>query len=218
MRFWTFVIVTAALRQLPAQADRTSVAGPDHVDITWMSITNMYYELGPLHILTDGHFTRLPQSLFYAGGGSVDSTHESATPDVAAVRRVFTALGGRSSVNLLLTGHSHFDHSFDTPTWAKLSGARIIGSETTCFQAIASGVPVNQCLPVDGGEKSRRSTCGSALRASTSCDSSCRCSRAAAKIHVLTPLQYMDTWRLDRGGVRPIVNDSIKKALGFPIR
>jgi hypothetical protein len=48
MRFWTFVIVTAALRQLPAQADRTSVAGPDHVDITWMSITNMYYELGPL--------------------------------------------------------------------------------------------------------------------------------------------------------------------------
>jgi len=118
-----------------------------------MSITNMYYEIGSLHIVTDGYFTRLPEKLFYAGGGNVDSTHESATPDVAAVKRVFTALGGASGVNLLLTGHSHFDHSFDTPTWSRLSGARIIGSKTTCLQAIASEIPASKCTPVYGGEK-----------------------------------------------------------------
>ena len=34
---------------------------PSFVDITWMSITNMYYELGPLRIVTDGYITRLPR-------------------------------------------------------------------------------------------------------------------------------------------------------------
>jgi len=73
-------------------------------------------------------------------------------PDVDAVRQVLTALGGPSNVNLLLTGHSHFDHSFDTATWSKLSGARIIGSRTTCFQALAEHIPSDRCTAVYGGE------------------------------------------------------------------
>ena len=48
-------------------------------------------------------------------------------------------------MNLLLTGHSHWDHSFDTATWSKLTGARIIGSKTTCLQAQAESVPVERC-------------------------------------------------------------------------
>jgi len=44
-------------------------AGPSHVDITWMSIANTYFELGPLRILADGYFTRLPESAFSGGGG-----------------------------------------------------------------------------------------------------------------------------------------------------
>jgi len=66
---------------------------------------------------------------------------------------VFDAIGGKSAVKLLLTGHSHFDHSFDTATWAGLSGARIIGSPTTCFQVRASKIPARRCTPVFGGEK-----------------------------------------------------------------
>ena len=51
------------------------------------------------------------------------ATHSAArAPDAAAVREVFDAIGGKAAVKLLLTGHSHFDHSFDTATWAKLSG------------------------------------------------------------------------------------------------
>ena len=127
-------------------------AGPSHVDITWMSIANIYYELGSFRVLTDGYFTRLPQNAFFGGGGGLAETRQAFNPDVDAVTRVFTALGGPSSVNLLLTGHSHFDHSFDTATWSKLSGARIIGSKTTCFQAMAERVPTNRCTPVYGGE------------------------------------------------------------------
>jgi hypothetical protein len=128
-------------------------AGPAAVDITWMSISNMYYQLGPLNIVTDGYFTRLPQAAFSGGGGGLAKTNQAFTPDVDAVTRVMNALGGRSSVNLLLTGHSHFDHSFDTATWSRLTGAKIIGSATTCFQAMAEAIPRERCTAVSGGER-----------------------------------------------------------------
>jgi hypothetical protein len=130
-------------------------AAPDHVDITWMSIANMHFEVGRQRIVADGYITRLPQELFHGGGGGLANTRRAMVSDVAAVREVFDAIGGKAAVKLLLTGHSHFDHSFDTGTWAKLSGARIIGSPTTCLQVRAAKVPARRCKPVYGGEKIR---------------------------------------------------------------
>jgi L-ascorbate metabolism protein UlaG (beta-lactamase superfamily) len=127
------------------------VSGPAHVDITWMSVTNMYYELGALGIVTDGYITRLPRETFSGGGGGLAKGHP-AVPDVPAVTRVLAALGGPSRVNLLLNGHAHFDHAFDTATWSTLSGARIIGSQTTCFQTQAQKLPPDRCTAVYGGE------------------------------------------------------------------
>ena len=127
-------------------------AEPDHVDITWMSIANMHFEVGSQQVLADGYITRLPQDLFRGGATGVASTTRSARPDRKAVAEVFEAIGGKPSVNLLLTGHSHFDHSFDTATWAELSGAHIIGSTTTCLQVRAAGIPADRCAPVFGGE------------------------------------------------------------------
>jgi hypothetical protein len=129
-----------------------SAAGPAFVDITWMSISNMYYELGPLKIVTDGYISRLPQDAFFGGGGGYAQTRRSFRPDVAAVTRVISALGGPTRVSLLLTGHSHWDHSFDTATWSRLTGARIVGSKTTCLQAQAQGIAAEDCRTVSGGE------------------------------------------------------------------
>lgn len=128
-------------------------AVPDHVDMTWMSIANMYFEIGDQRIVADGYITRVSQDNFYGGGGGLKNTHTPFKPNVDAVTRVFNALGGKKSVNLLLTGHSHFDHSFDTGTWSRLSHARIIGAQTTCFQAQAEGLPGKRCTAVYGGEK-----------------------------------------------------------------
>jgi hypothetical protein len=135
-------------------------AGPSYVDMTWMSISNIYYEIGSLRILTDGYITRLPQRAFSGGGGGLAATSQAFAPDVAAVTRVLTAIGGPASVNLLLTGHSHFDHSFDTATWSRLTTARIIGSETTCLQAIAQHIAPGRCRAVSSAEliTARRST------------------------------------------------------------
>lgn len=128
-------------------------AGPSYVDITWMSIANIYYQTETFGIVTDGYISRIPQSEFSGGGGGLATTRKPYKSDVAAVTRVLTAIGGAPKVDLLLTGHSHFDHSFDTPTWSQLTEARIIGSQTTCYQAAAERVTIERCTPVDGGEK-----------------------------------------------------------------
>jgi len=146
MRAGPFILFFSAACALPA-------AAPGWVDITWMSISNMYYELGSKYILTDGYFTRIPQSEFFGGGGGLASTHHAYVPDVQAVTRVMNALGGPRKFSLLLTGHSHFDHSFDTATWSRLTGAPIIGSKTTCLQAEAQHNPAKRCSAVYGGEK-----------------------------------------------------------------
>jgi hypothetical protein len=128
-------------------------AAPDHVDLTWLSIANMHFDVGRQRILADGYITRLPQDLFYGGGGGLAATRRAMQPDVPAVTEVFKAIGGRRALNLLLTGHSHFDHSFDTGVWARLSRARVIGSPTTCLQVRAQKIPARRCTAVYGGEK-----------------------------------------------------------------
>ena len=141
------VLALCAVARLPGRVD-----APSHVDITWMSISNIYYDFGATKVLTDGYITRVPQSAFFGGGGGLAQTRQAYTPDVEAVTRVLQALGGPSSVNVLLTGHSHFDHSLDTATWSRLTGARVIGSKTTCLQVEAEKLPPSRCTTVDGGE------------------------------------------------------------------
>ncbi len=151
-RYGAIAAVAFCTSAAPADDAPERAAAPDHVSITWLSVTNIYYELGPLHVLTDGYITRIPRTEFFGGGGGYAFTHHPHTPDAAAVTRVMNALGGARSVDLLFTGHSHWDHSFDTATWAKLTGAPILGSKTTCLEAIAQGIPVERCQALYGGE------------------------------------------------------------------
>src|SRR5688572_27298666 len=117
-----------------------------------MSIANMHFDLGRQQILADGYITRLPQEIFHGGGGGFAATYRATRPDTAAVREVFDAIGGKPAVKLLLTGHNHWDHSFDTATWAKLSGARVIGAPTACLQTRAQGIAAGRCKAMLGGE------------------------------------------------------------------
>jgi hypothetical protein len=125
----------------------------DHVDITWLSIANMHFAMDRQQVLADGYITRLPADLFFGGGGGFASTRRAMVSDEAAVREVFDAMGGAEAVRLLIAGHSHWDHTFDTATWARLSGAPVIGSTTTCLQVQAGGIPADRCTAVYGGEK-----------------------------------------------------------------
>ncbi len=145
------IALVAALMACIAGAARA--AGPQHVDITWLSISNMHFDVGSQRILADGYITRLPQQMFSGGASGFATTRQPLRSDTEAVRRVLTALGGARAVNVLITGHNHFDHTFDTATWAMLSGARVIGSPTTCLQTGAAGIAAERCAPVYGGER-----------------------------------------------------------------
>jgi pimeloyl-ACP methyl ester carboxylesterase len=149
---YPYAFLTAAIvTRLGAQSHGAN--GPRSVDITWMSVSNMLYEFNSMGILTDGYVSRAPESLFGAGADGVRSTTAPFSPDTAIVRRVLDAIGGPRHVTLLLTGHSHFDHSLDTPTWARLTGAPIVGSKSTCLQVQAFDIPASRCRTVVGGER-----------------------------------------------------------------
>ena len=146
--------IRAALMVLGLAAGGALAAqsGPPHVDISWMSMANLHYQIGDVGIVTDGYISRIPEDAFFGGPSGLANTREAFRPDVAAVTRVLTALGGPPRVRLLLTGHSHWDHSFDTATWSRLTGAPVIGSRTTCFQVQAEDIPAERCRVVEGTE------------------------------------------------------------------
>jgi hypothetical protein len=121
------------------------------VDIEWLSISNTYLRVGALGILIDGYITRLPPTAF--ADESLVRSRGSFRPDSPAVARVLGALGGPGAVQVLLSGHSHFDHSFDAAVWAKLTGARTFGPRSTCYQLVAQDVAASRCTAVQGGEK-----------------------------------------------------------------
>ncbi|MFO0666576.1 MAG: MBL fold metallo-hydrolase [Polyangiaceae bacterium] len=51
-------------------------------------------------------------------------------------------------VDLIVCGHSHFDHVLDAPMIAKLRGAKLAGSISTCMWARAEGVPESQLIAI----------------------------------------------------------------------
>jgi L-ascorbate metabolism protein UlaG (beta-lactamase superfamily) len=128
---------------------------PPSVDVTWFSISNVHFRVDTLDILADGYVTRIPGDVF--SGETFSTTTRAARPDSVLVARTLAAFGGPSSVDVLITGHSHFDHAFDTGMWATLSGARVIGARTTCLQVEAQRVPAARCTAVNGGETIRLS-------------------------------------------------------------
>ena len=150
--FRYFLVISVLCAGISCVRTLPKDTGPSFVDITWMSMANMYYQIGDIGIITDGYFSRLPLEDFYGGGGGLERTYRSHISDVNAVRDVLEALGGSTRINFLLTGHSHFDHSFDIGTWSQLTRATIYGSQTTCFQTVAVNVSRTRCDPVFGGE------------------------------------------------------------------
>jgi L-ascorbate metabolism protein UlaG (beta-lactamase superfamily) len=140
---------TAREARLPALPE-SRTAPASSVDIEWLSVTNVYLRVGTLGVLVDGYVTRLPQSAF--ADQTIVHSRGAYRPDSVAVARILALLGGSDAVRVLLSGHSHFDHSFDTAIWAKLTNAAVYGPRSTCYQIAAQDVPQSRCTAVRGGE------------------------------------------------------------------
>ncbi len=150
------LVAVAALACAAAIAAPASAAPPT-VEMTWMSIANWYFKIGDKRIVMDGYITRVPENLFVASSvfpkDMYTYTKGPYGVDTAAIGKVKSALLGNDKVDLLLAGHAHWDHSWDTPAWSRMTGAPMIGSLSACLQANAQGVGADQCRIVSGGEK-----------------------------------------------------------------
>jgi hypothetical protein len=137
-------------------ASPTGMAGAQtpspQAQFTWMSIANWLIEVGDTRVVINGYISRIQDS-DWSGQGTLGADHAKAPmkPEVNNVMRVVDAIGNK--VDYILTGHSHFDHSWDTGVWAKATGAHVIGSKSTCYQLMAQDIPASQCTMVKGGEK-----------------------------------------------------------------
>lgn len=109
---------------------------PQEVRMTWFGITNWHYQVGELGILLDG-----------AVG------YPAREPNPEMVTKTWDALKKQGSVDVILLGHLHGDHSVDTPEWAKQTGVQYYGSKTACTEAVDYGVAADKCTPLYGGEK-----------------------------------------------------------------
>ena len=132
-------------------------AAPPVVEMTWMSIANWYFKIGDKRIVMDGYITRVPESIFVPSPvfpkDMYTYTKAPYGVDQPAIGKVRDAMLGSDKIDTLLVGHSHWDHSWDTPAWSRLTGAPMIGGLSTCLQAAAQGVAAAQCRTVGGGEK-----------------------------------------------------------------
>ncbi len=97
--------------------------------VTWLGVSTLLFDDGETAFMTDGFFSR-PGAL------------QTALGKVAPNRPAITAALARAGVKRLagvVVLHSHYDHAMDSPVVAQLTGARLIGSESTAFIARGQG-------------------------------------------------------------------------------
>ena len=145
------LVVAAAApdgRLAAQRSQRASAIDSTALALTWLSITNWLVEAGDTRVLLDGYLTRIDRRTVEDDGTS----WRRAVSDTAELRRRLRRAIPDLRLDWILVGHGHWDHAFDVPAIALMTGARIAGSRTVCLQAAALGVPPGRCFVVEGGE------------------------------------------------------------------
>jgi len=117
------VVVALSLSLSPSPAAQ---AAP-RVRLTWVAVTTWLLEIGDTRLLLDAYFSRPSAPLFLPGSGGA-YTFEPKPSDRATVERMLDALNIRpGSLDYILSGHSHYDHSLDIPMVAQMTAAKVVG-------------------------------------------------------------------------------------------
>lgn len=116
----------------PVRSSASLDAAPA-LSLRWLGTASFVLESATTTVLIDPYLTRKPLL-------AMPFAHE---PDDDAI---FGAIPGK--VDAVLCGHSHYDHVADAPRIAKRTGARLVGSESTCAWGAAEGLPESQLVRV----------------------------------------------------------------------
>ncbi len=115
--------------------------------VTFMGTTTALISDGETSLLTDGYFSRVKFDRKAEGGGLV-------RPDMAAITAGMAALA-IDKLAAVLVLHSHFDHAMDAPVVAALTGADLVGSESTANVGRGLELPEKQIRVVAPGDALR---------------------------------------------------------------
>ncbi|MFB9681866.1 MBL fold metallo-hydrolase [Streptosporangium vulgare] len=108
----------------------------------WLGTSGWRVDVGSSTFLVDPYVTRFDAGL--AAGAFKPATR--LTVDTEAVGR------HAGTPKVVLVTHSHWDHFNDVPHIATSTGARVVGTATTCNLALAFDVKSGLLSPVKGGE------------------------------------------------------------------
>src|SRR5262245_37248302 len=108
-------------------------AGDWGVRIEWLGTAGFVIETREVTLLLDPFVSR--QGFFRLA--------QPLVPNDSAIARYIP-----QRVDAVLCGHSHYDHAADAPRIAKLTKAKLVGSESTCAWGLAEGLEESQLVRI----------------------------------------------------------------------
>ncbi|MGO9121001.1 MAG: MBL fold metallo-hydrolase [Desulfomonilaceae bacterium] len=112
------------------------------LQVTFLGVSTLLFVDGETAILTDGFFTRPDRRKVFIG---------KVAPDRALIAKSLERSGIKHLAAVIVT-HSHYDHAMDSPEVAKLTGALVVGSESTANIARGWGLTEDHIRTVGDGE------------------------------------------------------------------
>lgn len=125
-------------------------AQKESLKLTYLGTAGWKIDDGNLTVLIDPYISRV--KLGTGPGIHPDDTRATVArtdyfvSDTAGIDSLITR------ADFILVHHAHFDHLSDVPYIAQKTGAKVIGTETTCNILRGYGIPDEQLYPVRGGE------------------------------------------------------------------
>jgi L-ascorbate metabolism protein UlaG (beta-lactamase superfamily) len=122
----------------------------DPINLKYLGTAGWKITDGTITVLVDPYISRM--KLGTGPGISPDDNRETVNRDDYFVSDTVGIDSLITEADFILVHHSHFDHLSDVPYIAQKTGAKVIGTETTCNILEAYGIPTDQLYPVKGGE------------------------------------------------------------------
>lgn len=122
----------------------------DPIQLKYLGTAGWQIKDGKISVLIDPYISRV--KLGTGSGISPDDDRQTVKRSDYFVSDTVSIDSLVQKTDFILVHHSHFDHLSDVPYIAKKTGAKVIGTETTCNILRAYGIPDEQLYPVRGGE------------------------------------------------------------------
>jgi L-ascorbate metabolism protein UlaG (beta-lactamase superfamily) len=115
------------------------------LEVTFLGVSTLLFRDKESAVLVDGFFTR--PGLYATGFGLLE-------PDAERIAYGLR-LAGIEKLDAVVCAHSHYDHAMDAPEVARLTGAVVVGSESTANIARGAKLPEDRIRVVTGNETLR---------------------------------------------------------------